>query len=316
MIRARGYSKEIIEYMKVCLENNPNNTAIARDVVNSFGIVNELEAVRKFVANLRIVLKIEARQKPIKRLFFDIETSYHLVRSWRIGSKVHLLPMHIKEPKKIICISYKWQYENKIHTLKWSNFKSEKKMLKAFVKVLGEADEIVGHNGDKFDIRELRTRCIANGVLMFPTYRTLDTLKKARQYFSFPSNQLDYIGRFLEVGRKLDHDGFQMWIDIVENKSKKALAKMIKYCERDVALLEDVYFVIAPYIYHNTNFAVLKGSEKWDCPECAGDNVEMYRTYTTAMGVVRRNMKCNGCHKQYRISNKTYLRMLKHLSEK
>jgi hypothetical protein len=308
---AYGYPKAVIEFIKVKLESNPNNTAIARDVLKHFEINKELDIVRRQVSWLRNKLKIEAKQKPIKRLFFDIETSYHIVRSWRIGSKVSLGHNSIIEPKKIICISYKWQYENKVHTLSWSKTQSEKDMLNKFTKVLGEADEIVAHNGDRFDIKELRTRCIDNGVLMFPTYRTLDTLKKARQYFSFASNKLDYIGQFLQLGKKLDHEGFQMWIDIVEKKCPKALKKMIKYCERDVALLEDMYFVIAPYIYHNTNFAVLKGGEQWECPECAGSNVKMYRTYTTAMGVVRRNMKCDDCKKQYRVSNRTYLRMLR-----
>jgi uncharacterized protein YprB with RNaseH-like and TPR domain len=307
----KGYSKEVQEFIKVKLESNPNNTAIAREVLKHFNIDKDLDTVRKHISHLRSKLKIQAKRQPIKRLFFDIETSYHIVRSWRIGYKLNLGPDQIKEHKKIICISYKWQYENKVHTLKWDKNQSEKEMLHKFIEVLGEADEIVAHNGDRFDMKEFRTRCIANGILMFPTYRTLDTLKKARQYFAFASNKLDYIGKFLQVGRKLDHEGFQMWVDIVEKNSQKALKKMIKYCEQDVTLLEDIYFVMAPYIYHNTNFAVLKGGEKWECPECAGANVKMYRTYTTAMGVVRRNMKCSDCHKQYRVSNRTYLRMLR-----
>ena len=91
--------------------------------------------------------------------------------------------------------------------------------------------------------------------------------------------------------------------------------KMIDYCENDVIVTEDSYVVISPYIYHNNNFAVLRGGHKWECPECSGKDVEMYHKYTTAMGVVRRNMKCNDCKKQYRISNKTYLSMLKYLSQ-
>jgi predicted PolB exonuclease-like 3'-5' exonuclease len=317
MIIGNGYTREINEFIRVKLETNPNNTAIARSILKHFGLNKELENVRKYVSGMRRDLKIIAKQKPIKRLFFDIETGYYLARTWRIGNKISLSPDKIKEDKKIICISYKWQYEDKVHTLTWSKTQSEKEMLKRFIKIMGEADEILGHNGDNFDIKVLRTRCIANGIRMFPTYRTLDTLKKAREYFSFASNKLDYLGRFLQVGEKMKHEGFQMWVDIVENNCRKALKKMVKYCERDVTLLEDVYFVISPYIYHNTNFAVLKGGELWECPECASDNIRMYKTYTTAMGVVRRNMKCKDCNKQYRISNKTYLRMLKneHLKE-
>jgi len=36
----------------------------------------------------------------------------------------------------------------------------------------------------------------------------------------------------------------------------------------------------------------------------------MFRTYSTPMGIIRREMKCNNCKKQYKISNKAYMAML------
>lgn len=183
-------------------------------------------------------------------------------------------------------------------------------MIKEFIKVLGKADEIVGHNGDRFDIKELRTRAIIERILMFPKYRTLDTLKKARQYFNFNSNKLDYLGQVLQVGRKLDHEGFKLWEDIVERKDAKQLNKMVEYCKQDVILLEDVFHVIAPYIDHNTNHSVLGGGKKWGCPECGSLNVSLCHTDTTAMGYIKRHMKCK-CKKQFHVSNKTYLQFLR-----
>lgn len=112
------------------------------------------------------------------------------------------------------------------------------------------------------------------------------------------------------IGGKAEHDGFEMWKDIVEGGDQERLEQMIAYCERDVVLLEDVYFVLSPFISHNNNFAVLQGGHKWECPECASGEVKMFRTYTTPMGVVRREMKCDKCKKQYRVSNKTYMQML------
>ena len=304
----KGYSKQVLEFVKVRLEQSPNNTQIARDVKNKFEIPQELDRVRRFISNYRRKLKIEARKIPIKRLFFDIETSYHTCRMWRIGKVGWVNPGQIIKHKEIICISYKWQYENEVHTLDWRM--GEKKMLKAFVKIMAEADECVGHNGDRFDMKEIRTRCIYYGVLMYPNYRSLDTLKKARQYFNFASNKLDYIGEYLSVGRKLDHEGFDLWIKVVEQKDEEALERMIAYCEQDVILLEDTYFVLSPFIDHNNNFAVLTGGDKWECPECASGNVKMFHYYTTPLGVIRREMRCNECKKQYKVSNKTYMDML------
>lgn len=309
-----SYSKELKEFARVRMEQTPNNTQIARDIKNKFEHSNELDIIRRRVSEWREKWKLEAKKLPIKRLFFDIETGYYIlkIKAFQLKNYIkYFNPDTIERQKEIICISYKWQQEDKVHTLDWSM--GEKEMLKEFIKVLGEADEAIGHNGDKFDIKELRTRCINYGVLMFPTYRTLDTLKKARQYFRFASNKLDYIGQYLNVGRKLDHEGFKLWEDVVEgdeDTSKTALAKMIAYCEQDVVLIQDVFHVLSPYINHNNNLAVLTGGEKWHCPECASEKVKMYRTYTTPMGVVRREMKCNDCKKQYKVSNKTYMHML------
>jgi len=314
------YPEKVIEFIKVRLEQTPNNTQIARDVKNKFCdneyvTSKEQDHVRRDISRMREELKIEAKKIPIRRLFFDIETGYYKIelRVWQLKNYMkYFNPDSIVMDKQIICISYKWQYEDTVHTLDFSM--GEKEMLKEFIKIAGQADELVAQNGDRFDIKQIRTRCIKHGVLMFPNYRTLDTLKKARHYFSFASNKLDYIGEFLNVGGKLEHEGFQMWIDVIEGKSKVALAKMIEYCERDVILLEDVYFVLSPYIDHNNNFAVLTGGERWECPECASKDVKMFRYYSTPMGVIRREMKCNNCKKQYKISNKTYMLMLSHVT--
>lgn len=309
-----SYSHEIQEFAKVRMEQTPNNTQIARDIKNKFQLDKELEAIRKQVASWRDKWGTEAKKVPIKRLFFDIETSYYklLIKTWQLKNfKRYFDHNDIVDEKKIICISYKWQYEDVVHTVDWRM--GERDMLKAFIKVLGDSDEAIAHNGDRFDLPFLRTRCLANGVLMFPTYRTLDTLKKSRNSFLFASNRLDYLGQLTGIGGKMKHEGFEMWEQIVEEGDEDALKRMIAYCERDVALLEDYYYIISPFITHNNNFSVLTGGEKWECPECASSKVKMHRTYSTPLGTIRREMKCDDCKKQYKISNRTYMSMLEHL---
>ena len=181
------YAPEIHDYIRLKCETVENNTIIARDVIRRFNLLSELDNVRKTVSTYRIKNNIKAKQSPIKRLIFDTETSYYVlkVKAWQMKNyDTYFNEQDIIQDKKIICISYKWQYEDKVHSLTWDKDQNEKTMLKKFIKILGEADEIVGHNIDSFDIKGLRTRCLANGLLMYPTYRTLDTLKKSRQYFS------------------------------------------------------------------------------------------------------------------------------------
>ena len=569
-------TKEIQEYIRVRYESTQNITHIADEVMKKFNLQTKAETFRRRVGTFLAKSNIKKQTSEIKRLFFDIETSYYLVPTFQFW-KVNINPDNILREKKIICIAYKWQYEDKVHVLKWDENQDDTKLIKDFIQVIKDADEIVAHNCvevntpvltsdfrwvkagdlkegdtlggfeektppnttcrnkdgkwngngyrklkeakvtdfskkmaecikvtfdngdevtttkdhfwlslgikdrnqrwrssqelvvgnrvmkyfnpwerdntynggwisgfisgegtlkmggeaglsidfcqragvtwdkalricdelglelckkrkpktgglgkgdtlytginggkfktmevigkyeidrfihkidwnnlgflkgknlevatvvkieevgmkevavfstssktffgagypmhncDKFDIKELRTRAILTGNLMFPIYRTLDTLKKSRQYFRFPSNKLDYLGKVLNVGRKLDHEGMKLWIDICEHKNKASLKRMIDYCVQDVAVLEDVYFAISPYIYHNTNMAVLKGGEKWHCPECASKNVQLSHTDATAMGYIKRHMKCNSCRKFYKISNRTYLKML------
>jgi len=138
-----------------------------------------------------------------KRLFFDIETSPNVVLSWRTGYNLTITPYDILQERAIICICWKWEGEEQVHALTWDKKQNDKSMLKAFIKEVNKADEIIGHNSDRFDIKWLRTRCVYHSVGMFPTYQTLDTLKMAKSGFNFNSNKLDYIAQYLGVCKKL-----------------------------------------------------------------------------------------------------------------
>ena len=302
-----AYPNQVQEFIKVRLEQTPNNTTIARDVRNKFGLDQELDAIRRSISKMRHRWNIEAKQMPIKRLFFDIEKSHFLVKTFQVGKVRWINFNQIVKHSEVICISYKWQYEDEVHSLDWRM--GQRKMLKEFVKVMGQADELVGHNIDNYDIKELRTACVAHGVLMFPNYRTLDTLKKSRSFFRFSSNKLDYISKHLTGEGKMEHEGEELWFK-VEEGDEQALERMIQYCETDVIRNEDAFHILSPFITHNNNFAVLTGGSKFDCPECGSDNVEMYRTYSTPTGIIKRNMKCSNCKKQYRISNRNYMSYL------
>ena len=241
-----------------------------------------------------------------KRLFFDIETSPNVVFSWRTGYNLNIGHDNIINERAIICISYKWEGEDVVNTLVWDKNQCDKKLLEKFVTIANEADELVAHNGDRYDIRWLRTRCLYHRIPAFPTYKSLDTLKKAKSRFSFNSNKLDYIAKFLGLGGKMDTGGFTLWTDIVLHKSKEALKKMVEYCERDVVLLEDVYRTLSPYIEHNTHMGVLNGGEKHSCPECGADESVLVKTIVTKAGTVQRLMHCPICDKVYKISNRDY----------
>lgn len=77
-------------------------------------------AINRFRLNpqqQRQLSKIREGQSDIKRLFFDIETSPNIGYFWRTGYNLSITPDCIINERKIICISYKWETEDKIYSL-------------------------------------------------------------------------------------------------------------------------------------------------------------------------------------------------------
>lgn len=159
---------------------------------------------------------------------------------WRPGHKLNLDYNNIIENAKIICICYKWQGDKKIYSLTWDGKQNDKKMLADFIKILNTANEVIGHNSDRFDIKWIRTRCLIHNIDMMPEYTSIDTLKEAKKGFNFPSNRLDSIGRYTGAGKKIKTTG-ELWYDTWIKNDRSALGKMVKYCNQDVLLLEKVY---------------------------------------------------------------------------
>jgi DNA polymerase elongation subunit (family B) len=258
----------------------------------------------------RELLRLRSGQDGIKRLFFDIETSPNVVYSWRIGYNLNITHENIIDERKIICISYKWEDEDDIYTLTWDENLCDKQMLIDFIKVANQSDEMIAHNGDRFDIKWIRTRCIFHRIAMFPNYKTLDTLKKAKSGFNFNSNKLDYIAQFLGVGAKVKHSGFDMWKGVMKN-DKTALSEMTNYCEGDIIVLEDVFLTMQNYIKMNTHAGVINNNLKYSCPCCSSENISLVKNIVTAMGTVKRLIDCLDCGYHYEISNSSYILYLK-----
>jgi DNA polymerase elongation subunit (family B) len=241
-----------------------------------------------------------------KRLFFDIETSPNIGFFWSAGYKLNVPYSNIIKERAIICICYKWAGDDKVYSLTWDNNQDDKKMLEKFMSIANEASELVGHNGDKFDLPWIRTRCLFHRIPVFPSYTTIDTLKQSRSKFRFNSNRLDYIAQYLKVGEKLETGGFDLWKEIVLNKDKEALEKMVTYCKNDVTILEKVHDQLSNYVPHKTHYGVANGGEKYSCPECGSEDLRFSQKRYTATGTPRIQLQCNECHKYHTVSNRVY----------
>jgi len=211
-------------------------------------------------------------RKP-KILLIDIETFPNLITSW--GLMVpggYLSPENIVRERSIICVSYKWLGEKKVYSLcvdagtPFSDFG----LVGTLVDILHEADAVVAHNGDRFDLPWIRTRAIYHGYRPTPPIIQIDTKKLAKKRFNFNSNKLEYLANFLGLGAKIKTD-FTLWKECM-NGDKKALETMTKYCQHDVELLEKVYLLLAPYVPTTINRRLFV--ERPVCPTCESDLVQ------------------------------------------
>src|SRR6478736_1144705 len=254
--------------------------------------------------------RIKSPQVKVRRLFWDIETSPNLVLAFSAGFGLNINHDSIVQERKIICIGYKWEGERNVTVLRWDENQCDKKMLEEFVKIADQADEMIHHYGNHFDMPWFRTRILKHRLPPIPIYKTVDTKMLASKYFYFNSNKLDYISDFLGHGKKLRTD-FSLWKKIVMDKCEKSLNYMCRYCGVDVKRLESVYHDFVPFVPSRTHAGVITGGEKWQCPRDGSTNVKVSKTRVTAAGTLQFQMQCNECGGFYTISEKSHSDYLK-----
>jgi len=164
-------------------------------------------------------------------------------------------------------------------------------LVKELHDLVSQADVLIAHNGDRFDIKKMNTRFIYHGLPPPEPYKSIDTLKVAKDKFAFNSNKLDDLGNFLGVGRKVKHPGFDLWLGC-EAGDEASWHLMKKYNKQDVLLLERIYLKLRPWITNHPNTAVLSGVS--GCPNCGSIHLQSRGQGITKTGTYQR-YHCQSC---------------------
>lgn len=215
-----------------------------------------------------------------KILLLDIETAPIKGYAW---TKYDTNLIEIIEPFFILSFAYKWLGDKGVTVRALSDYKSykpgacsDKELMVDLRSLLDEADIIVAHNGDSFDIKKARTRFLVNELSPPSQFKTYDTLKEAKKYFRFDSNKLNDLCKLLGIGAKVSHTGFALWTACIDG-DKAAWALMKEYNAQDVVLLEEIYLRLRPWGNHpDVNLYGDAGtkSETPACPSCGGHHVQ------------------------------------------
>ena len=242
-------------------------------------------------------------------LIYDLETSPNVGWFWRAGYKQNIQPNQILKERAIICVSYKWVGEDTVYNLSWDKNQCDKFLIEQFVEVLNDADLIVAHNGDRFDIKWFKTRALFHRIPTLPNYKQFDTLKVAKSKLYLNSNRLDYISKFLGFEGKIQTTP-DLWNRVVMLNDRSAMKDMLDYCDEDVRQLEKVYNELKYLDNPKIHAGVLNGKIKQTSPITGNINIEHIKEITTNSGTIKHIMKDLDTNRFFEMSDTNYKKFL------
>jgi len=272
----------IEEVLQYCNENGETETC------QHFNI--NIESLHRYQRKARFY---ETKQPKV--LLFDIETTPLLARTWHTG-KQRISFDQIMEEWFLLSYSGKWLFDSKVFgsvlTPSEVLHKDDFRITKEIWHYFNQADVIIAHNGNGFDIPKSQTRFLAHRLAPPSPFQTIDTLLIARKNFRLSSNKLDYIGQLMLNERKL-HTEYSLWLRCLEG-DPQALSDMLTYNKQDVLLLEDIYVMLRPWVKNHPNMGIFMEAHEPSCPNCGSTDIKECGYYTTS---VNRYLafRCNSC---------------------
>lgn len=221
-----------------------------------------------------------------KILYIDIEWAPALVYIFDPWN-VNVTPDHIINDGGLLCFCAHWHGSKEFMFFsEWDD--GHDAMAKAALDLLAQADAVVTYNGDKYDIPKLRGAMALAGLTPPPPPTSIDLIRTVKR-FGFLMNRLAYIGPLLAIGKKMKHEGFQLWRSVLEG-DPKARKRMTKYCTQDVKLLVSLYKRIVPFIDNHPHL----GDNPGKCGACGSKYVQLRGFRRTKMFKVQR-LQCQEC---------------------
>jgi len=269
-------------------------------------IAEEVGCSRRLVRNA-LQGQREVNLNPAKILLFDLETAPMEAYVWQFWGKSGVAPRMMIPGKNWSLLSWsaKWLFEDTVYgevvTPTEAHNRTDDSIVQSLWTLMEEADIIVAHNGNKFDIKKMNARFLMNGMNPPTPYRSIDTLSVLRRTFGFADNSMDGINEQLGLMTKMEHEGIGMWHKCVNGsrpEAAQALNKMLSYNKVDVLALEDLYMKVRPWIKSHPNVNLyqetLSDDQFVQCPNCGSRGLEWKGNYYTPAGRYN-SFRCNAC---------------------
>lgn len=197
-----------------------------------------------------------------KTLILDIENTPTRAYVWALFNQ-NVSLNQINSDWYMLCWAAKWLGDDYVYSDALVNYgpqykadpRNDYNILLSIRDMMDEADIVVGHNSQAFDVPKINARLILNGIEPPSSFQQIDTYRIAKQSFKFTSNKLEYIATALGLGGKSETGGFDLW-DRCMDGDLDAWEQMVEYNEQDVLLTEEVYLKLRPWARVHPNFAL------------------------------------------------------------
>lgn len=233
-------------------------------------------------------------QQPKPRiLLIDIETLPNQSYTW---GKYDQNVIAFKQESCIATFAAKW-LDEPVFAKALPDYKGykagsydDKALVQDLWELVNEADIIIAHNGNSFDIKIIQGRFIFHGLTPPAPFKTVDTKLMVKKVARFNSNKLDDLGELLGEGRKIKTD-FDLWLGCI-NGDMRSWARMVRYNKQDVILLEHIYKRLLPWSTNHPNVGIGLDGER--CPNCGGTKLQS-RGYAVALTRRYKRFQCQQC---------------------
>ena len=258
-------------------------------------VANVVGCTRRLVRSVRQEMGTVVKSMP-KILIFDIETTPMEVYVWKLWKNVISPDMVIKD-RSMLSWSAKWLFDDHIMgqrvAAQEARDRTDLSILSDLWHLLNDADIVVAHNGNSFDVKISNARFAVAGLFPPMPYKVIDTLTHSKRVFGFPSYKLDCLNSYFNLDLKMDHEGMDLWKACV-NGSEKALDTMLKYNKRDVTILEELYLKIRPWMKGHVNVGLYIDTDETLCTNCGNDDLTWGGYYFTPAGKYKA-FRCDKC---------------------
>ena len=199
---------------------SPAKVRSIRKMVDEIGVQETARVMNVKVGSIERYLLLEKKitnNRHAKVLCIDIETAPITTFVWQLKHNNYIHTQQVTTEWFIICWRGKWLFDDEIHgdvlTPEEAILQSDKRICRSLWKIFDDADVLIGHNINNFDLKKAQTQFyLKHKFDRFSPVQTIDTLKASRQLFSPESHKLDWLCKKIGLPGKYDMS-FQVWRD-------------------------------------------------------------------------------------------------------